>query len=142
MAAWAELLAAHRQLTSRLDAELRQRSGMTLDDYDILYQLRRAGRPLRMTELAATVLISRPSTTRVVDRLVRQGWLRRWHDGTDRRVVMVELTAAGRRAQSRAARVHLDGIARHVEVPLRGHDVPALAAALRALAVADGSSPG
>jgi hypothetical protein len=54
---------------------------------------------------------------------------------------MVELTAAGRRAQGRAARVHLDGIARHVEVPLRGHDVPALAAALRALAEGDGSGP-
>jgi DNA-binding MarR family transcriptional regulator len=136
--AWAGLLTAHRHLTFKLDGELRQRADMTLDDYDVLYQLRQARSPVRMSDLARMVVISRPSTTRVVDRLVERGWLRRWHDDDDRRVVMVELTDAGRHAQSRAARLHLDGIARYVEAPLCAHDVPALAAALRALAVGDG----
>ena len=131
---WTALLIAHRRLTARLDAELRAGAAMTLDEYDVLYQLRLARRPLRMSELAASVLISRPSTSRVADRLVERGWLERWHDGADRRVVLVRLTDEGKRAQSRAARLHLDGIARLIEAPLAGYDLDTLAASLRALA--------
>ncbi|CAN5147306.1 MarR family winged helix-turn-helix transcriptional regulator [soil metagenome] len=132
--AWTALLVAHRRLTNELDAELRRGAGMTLDDYDVLYQLRAADRALRMSELAGLVLVSRPSTTRLVDRLVERGWLRRWNDDVDRRVVRVELTDAGRQAQARAGRLHLDGITRLVEHPLAGHDVGSVAAALHALA--------
>jgi DNA-binding MarR family transcriptional regulator len=131
---WTALLMAHRRLTTALDAELRDSADMTLDEYDVLYQARLARRPLRMSELASGVLISRPSTSRVTDRLVSRGWLRRWHGSDDRRVVFVALTDEGKRAQSRAARVHLDGIARLIEAPLAGHDVAAVAAALSALA--------
>jgi DNA-binding MarR family transcriptional regulator len=131
---WTALLIAHRRLTTQLDAELRAAADMTLDDYDVLYQLRGAGRALRMSELAARVLISRPSTTRVADHLVRRGWLERRYDDADRRVVLVGLTREGRRAQARAARVHLDGIARLVESPLAGHELHCVSGALRALA--------
>ena len=133
VAAWAALLVAHRHLTSSLDAELRRDAGMGLDDYDILYQLRLAGAPLSMTELADRVLISRPTATRIVDRLVDRGWVDRDVDPDDRRVVRVALTSDGRRAQTKAARVHLDGLARFVDEPLAGHDVRSVAAALQAL---------
>jgi len=131
--AWTALLVAHRRCTGLLDAELQRSCGLGLDDYDVLHQLRHAGRPLRMTELAGRVLISRPSTTRVVDRLVARGWLRRTGDPDDRRVVLVELTPEGRRTHGRAARRHLDGIARLVGGPLAGHDLAATTAALEAL---------
>ena len=130
--AWAALLVAHRRLTRLLDDELRA-VGVSLDEYDVLLQVRRAGAPLRMTELAERALISRPTASRVVDRLVVKGWIRRWPDAHDRRVVLLELSEEGRRVQAGAARVHLDGIARLVEAPLAGHDVHALSAALRAL---------
>lgn len=129
---WAGLLAAHRHLTQILDDELRA-VGVTLDEYDVLLNVRTAGQPLRMAQLAERALISRPTASRVVDRMVGKGWVRRWSDDHDRRVVLLELTAEGRRTQARAARVHLDGIARLVEGPLAGHDAAAVAAALRAL---------
>jgi DNA-binding MarR family transcriptional regulator len=134
LALWTALLVAHRRLTAQLDAELRAATDMSLDEYDLLYQLRLAGRPLRMSELAANVLISRPSVSRVADRLVSRGWMERWHDDIDRRVVLVRLTDEGKRAQRRAGRLHLDGIARLIEAPLAGYDVVGLAAALEALA--------
>jgi DNA-binding MarR family transcriptional regulator len=134
MVAWSALLVAHRRITDRLDAELRQGVGIRLEDYDVLYQLRRAGEPLRMAQLAAHVLLSRPTASRVIDRLVAGGWVRRWQDQGDRRVILVELTPAGRRMQARAARTHLDGIARLVEQPLAGMDIAALLPALEALA--------
>lgn len=148
MEAWSALLAAHRRVTQRLDAELRA-VGVSLDEYDVLLNVRIAGQPLRMAQLAERALISRPTASRVVDRLVGKGWIRRWRDGQDRRVVLLELTAEGRRVQAGAARTHLDGIARIVEAPLAGHDLAALAGALRALShcgpsVEDhsGSAPG
>jgi DNA-binding MarR family transcriptional regulator len=131
---WTALLVAHRRLISRLDADLRAGAQMTLDDYDVLFQLRRGSRPMAMTEVADHVLISRASTTRVVDRLVERGWVDRWHDDQDRRRVLVRLTDDGRRAQAVAGRLHLKGIAQFVGIPLSGHDVKALTAALQALA--------
>ena len=106
---------------------------MSLDEYDVLFQLRRAGQPLAMSELADHVLISRASTTRLVDRLVGLGWVDRWHDDQDRRRVLVRLTEEGRRRQGAAGRLHLKGIARLVGIPLVGHDLRALTAALQAL---------
>ena len=137
LAVWTALLIAHRRLTTQLDADLRAGADMALDEYDVLYQTRRAGRPLRMSELASRVLISRPSTTRVVDHLVRRGFLAREHDDADRRVVLVGLTREGKRALARAGGLHLDGIARLVEAPLAGHEVGGVARALRALAGSD-----
>jgi DNA-binding MarR family transcriptional regulator len=132
--AWTALLVAHRRLTIRLDAELQRDAGTSLDEYDVLFLLRRARRPMPMTELAEHLLISRASTTRVVDRLVHRKWLDRWHDEEDRRRVFVGLTDEGRRAQASAGRVHLKSIADFVEAPLRGHDIRAITAALQALA--------
>jgi DNA-binding MarR family transcriptional regulator len=131
--AWAALLAAHRRLTQALDDELHP-VGLSLDEYDVLLQVRRSEQPLRMTQLAERALISRPTASRVVDRLVERGWVRRWRDATDGRVVLLALTEEGRRVHTAAARVHLDGIARLVQDPLTGSDVTALAGALHALA--------
>jgi DNA-binding MarR family transcriptional regulator len=133
LSAWTALLVAHRRLITQLDAQLRTGADMTLDEYDLLFQLRRGGHPLTMTELADQALVSRASTTRLVDRLVERGWVERRHDDQDRRRVMVQLTERGRRAQRVAGRLHLKGIAQLVGIPLAGHDVKALTAALRAL---------
>ena len=130
MRAWSALLVAHRRLTATLDVELRAGSDLTLDEYDVLHQLARAGEPIRMSELAGQVLISRPTTTRVVDRLVERGWVARLRDGSDRRVVRVALTDDGRAVLRAAARIHLDGIARLFEAPLTPARLHALGDAL------------
>lgn len=106
---------------------------MSLDEYDVLFQLKVAGSSLSMSELADHVLITRPTATRIVDRLVGRGWIDRRDDEVDRRIIRLELTAVGRAAQRRAGAVHLDGIARLVGAPLRHHDAGAVATALEAL---------
>ena len=134
MRAWSALLVAHRRLTAEMDRELRDRVGMDLDEYDVLHQLQRAGRPVRMGELAERVLITRPTVTRLVGRLVDQGLVERAQDAQDRRTVWVNLSGTGRARLAEAAVVHGDGIARLVGGPLREHDAPALAEALESLA--------
>ena len=132
MAAWSALLVAHRRLITELDEEL-SAHGLTLDEYDVLHQLQRAGGAARMSDLAQQVLISRATTTRVVDRLVERGWVERTRDDVDRRVVRVALSAEGRRELRRAARVHLDGIARRFEARLSPAQIEALGDALSVL---------
>ena len=48
--------------------------------------------------------------------------------------MLVRLTEEGRRRQRAAGRLHLKGIAQLVGIPLAGHDLRALTAALQALA--------
>src|ERR687888_196402 len=76
--AWQALLHAHHQVTRKLDAELREEHGLPLGAYDVLLRLARAPEQrLRMTELAEKVLLSPSGLTRVVDRLVADGLVRR-----------------------------------------------------------------
>jgi len=136
MRAWSALLVAHRRLTDELDAELRAGMDLSLDEFDLLHQIERAGAPLKMSELAAQVLISRPTMSRVVDRLVQSGWVDRRGDAVDRRVVRVTLTRQGRAVWRRAAQLHFDGVARHFEAPLTRGQIDAVADALEVLAAA------
>jgi DNA-binding MarR family transcriptional regulator len=112
--AWQALLHAHHHVTRKLDAELRQEHGLSFGDYDVLLRLARASEGcLRMTELADRVLLSPSGLTRVVDRLVKDGVVRRDRFEGDARVMLVGLTDDGRRLLRRAARTHLRGIREH-----------------------------
>jgi DNA-binding MarR family transcriptional regulator len=64
--------------------------------------------PLSMTVLAQRIDASLPAATGVVDRLERAGFVERLRDESDRRVVLVGLTAQGRHTF-----VHLDARMRH-----------------------------
>lgn len=131
--AWSALLVAHRRLTTAMDHELQAGASMSLDEYDVLYQLERAGTPVRMSALAQQVLITRPTVTRLVARLVDEGLVERSDDDDDRRAVLVSLSEEGRRRLARAAAVHGDGIARMVGEELAGAQLDQLAAALESI---------
>ncbi len=112
--AWQALLHAHQQVTRTLDAELRAEHGISMADYDVLLRLARAPeRTLRMTELAERVMMSPSGLTRVVDRLVEAGLVRRDRVEKDARVMLACLTDQGRQVLRRAAKTHLRGIRDH-----------------------------
>ncbi len=112
--AWQALLHAHQQVTRTLDAELRSEHGISLADYDVLLRLARApDRTLRMTDLAERVMMSPSGLTRVVDRLVKSGMVRRDRVEEDARVMLARLTDEGRHVLRRAAKSHLRGIREH-----------------------------
>src|SRR3989442_7462669 len=75
--AWGSLLRAHATLMRRLDTDLERETGLALADFDVLAQLAKANRELRITELAERALISRSGMTRRVARLVDEGLVRR-----------------------------------------------------------------
>jgi DNA-binding MarR family transcriptional regulator len=107
------MLRAHAELTRALDAELTREHDLPLSSYEVLLFLGDSdeGR-MRMSELADSVLLSRSGLTRLVDRLERQGLLRRERCASDARGLFAEITDEGRAAFAEARKTHLDGVRR------------------------------
>jgi DNA-binding MarR family transcriptional regulator len=96
LAAWRTLLNAHAAVTTQVEAALAAADLPPLAWYDALWPLYRADRRrLRMGALARDVMLSRTGLTRLVDRLEREGLVRREAAPEDRRGSYVVLTAAG-----------------------------------------------
>jgi len=113
LGAWRGMLRTHAELTRALDAELTRAHDMPLSSYEVLLFLNDSeeGR-MRMSELADSVLLSRSGLTRLVDRLERQGLLRRERCTSDARGLFAEITDEGRGVFARARKTHLDGVRR------------------------------
>ena len=105
------MLRAHAALTKELDAELAREHNLPLSSYEVLLYLADApdGR-MRMAELAESVLLSRSGLTRLVDRLEREGLLKRERCESDARGYFAQITPKGRRLFDAARRTHLDGV--------------------------------
>lgn len=131
--AWELLVRFHRRATGAMDASLRDRFGLSLDDYDVLHQLRLAGEPLRMTELAERLLVANSSCNRLVGRLVERGLVERQPGPTDRRQVLVGLTSDGRRLHRRMAATHTRDINRLMIGRMTTGERAAMEATLRRL---------
>jgi DNA-binding MarR family transcriptional regulator len=95
----AELAADIRLLVGRLARRLRQAAtaGLTPSQLSALASVDRHG-PLQLGDLARVESVAPPTLTRAVARLEDQGLVRRSADPADGRVVLVTVTAAGRRA--------------------------------------------
>lgn len=96
LAAWRALLGAHARVTTDVEVALAAAGLPPLTWYDVLLPLYRApGRRLRMGALANETTLSRTGLTRLVDRIERDGLLRRDSVAEDRRGSYVVLTPAG-----------------------------------------------
>lgn len=109
--AWVGLLFVHSRLLRQIDARLEKADVISLDVYDLLLMLEESpkGR-LRMSELAERVLISRSGMTRFVDRLEKDGLLKREPDAKDRRSMYAVVTKKGLKERERAWPVYSKAI--------------------------------
>jgi len=140
LAVWREFLETHAVVVGVLEAELDAERDLPLVWYDVLVSLAEApDRQLRMQDLAARVLFSRSGLTRLLDRMVAAGLVRRERCDDDRRGTFAVLTAAGARRLKEASGVHLRGVREHFDRHLTDTDVRALHHALRK--VLDGEAP-
>ena len=109
--AWRGMLRTHAVLTKALDAELDAAHGLPLSSYEVLMHLADAdGQRMRMSDLAAMVILSRSGLTRLVDRLEREGLIARESCPSDARGSYATLTTAGRRKLDAARATHLAGV--------------------------------
>ena len=83
-------------LENRLARLLRQYD-LTPSQYNAMRIMRGEGEPMPCLEVAERMIQVAPAITRVVDQLVGRGLIDKQQSNQDRRVFLVELTAAGRR---------------------------------------------
>ncbi|BCM89481.1 hypothetical protein IAD21_01327 [Abditibacteriota bacterium] len=100
--AWGALLLSHAHWTARIEKRLGELGALSLEAYDVLLILSYApnGR-LKMGELYDAVTLSRSGLTRLVDRLERDGLVRREVCPNDRRSFEAILTDEGEAARAR-----------------------------------------
>jgi len=126
------LLGTAGAVAARLDAAVRP-LGLSLAKAGVLRLLAQAKQPLLLHELAEHEGCVRSNITQLVDRLEKDGLVRRRGDATDHRRVRAVLTPAGRQAYARAMRA-LTQEQRAILSALGVEDAAQLRSALQALA--------
>jgi DNA-binding MarR family transcriptional regulator len=92
---WIRLLGVTRMAESDLREFLRLQHQTTLPRFDVMAALYRRREGVTMSELSRMLLVSNGNATTVVDRLEKDGLVRRTPSEVDRRTVYVALTPEG-----------------------------------------------
>lgn len=96
MAVIANVWRAAQAARARLEREVLRPRGISWGGFSLLFNLWVSGRPMETRALAASMSCARPSVSSLCGTLERDGLVQRRADATDRRLVRVGLTAAGR----------------------------------------------
>lgn len=135
MAIFRGFLEASSRITTQLSDALKERSGLTMDDYEVLVHLSEAEPPrLRMTELSRRLLHSQSRVTQRVDRLSARGLVARESDPSDGRGTYAVLTADGLAVLREAAPGHVRDVRRVLIDLIEPNERVALAEVLPRLA--------
>jgi DNA-binding MarR family transcriptional regulator len=138
--AWESLFRAQVTVLRELNREF-PTDELSFNEYDVLFNLtKHEGRQLRIRDLNKHLLLTQPSVSRMVDRLVARGLVTKKSDPGDGRGTFVCLTDAGYSLFRKVAVVHAESIAQHVGTALTTDQLRALTTltdALRASVTGD-----
>ncbi len=126
--AWLYLQQGVQAVEEALSATMEEHCGCTLSEHAALYRLKTAAdQRLSMAELAELLAISPSGVTRLVDRLVRRGWVTRVQLPGNRRTVCATLTDEGlRMLQGTTMVVYWQAVHSHFESTLDADDIAAV----------------
>ncbi|MFC5433597.1 MarR family winged helix-turn-helix transcriptional regulator [Microbacterium suwonense] len=109
--AWESLFRAQHELFTEMVGDF-DGSGLAQGEYDVLLTVVRSrGMTARLRDITANMLISQPSVSRLVDRMVARGLITKAVDPDDGRGAVITATDAGASAFRRVATVHGRSIA-------------------------------
>ena len=118
VSAWESLFRAQVAVLRQLSREFPS-ADISFNEYDVLFNLsRQDGRRLRIRDLSRHLLLTQPSVSRMVDRLVAKGLVTKESDPGDGRGTFVCLSDAGFALFRRVAVAHSESIDRHVGTAL------------------------
>ncbi|SEE73464.1 MarR family winged helix-turn-helix transcriptional regulator [Ruania alba] len=126
-AAWSGFLYTHDRLWRAMEERLAP-LGVSMAEYSVLALLAEAGPAgMRMSDLAARRLMSKPGFSRLADRLEGRGLIERRRSATDGRSFDALLTRDGRALLRRAWRQHRADLDELFFAHLEGDELRALA---------------
>ncbi|PCI47481.1 MAG: MarR family transcriptional regulator [Alphaproteobacteria bacterium] len=93
---WIRLITNSNIIEKEIRNLFRSEFGVTLPRFDLMSALYREQGGLTMGELSRRMLVSNGNVTGIVERLKKEGLVKRWVLPTDRRIYSVGLTPKGR----------------------------------------------
>lgn len=146
---WLRMLTCCNLIESEIRSRLRTEFDTTLPRFDLMAQLQRAPKGMKMGELSRHMMVTNGNITGITDQLEKEGLVVRTKVETDRRSSVLKLTPQGKRTFARMARAHeswvtgmLDDLpeaSRHAMYKALG-ELKLQVVAHRALAQRDGAS--
>ncbi|MCW4456758.1 MarR family winged helix-turn-helix transcriptional regulator [Microbacterium sp. MPKO10] len=124
--AWESLFRAQVQVMRVLNDEFPTHS-ISINEYDILFNLSlEPEHSARLRLLNSRVLLSQPSVSRMVDRLVERGYVEKVQDASDGRGTIVHMTDAGYREFRSIAVKHMASITNVMQAALTDDELTQL----------------
>lgn len=109
--AWESLFRAQHELFTEMNADF-DHGDIGQAEYDVLLTVTRSpGMSARLRDVTANMLISQPSVSRLIDRMVSRGLVSKCPDPEDGRGALIKATDAGARTFRALATVHGRSIA-------------------------------
>jgi DNA-binding MarR family transcriptional regulator len=116
IAAWESLFRAQHEVLSEISDDFGD-DDLTQAEYDVMLTVARGEQnAARLRDVTANMLISQPSVSRLVDRMVSRGLITKCPDPDDGRGALVRATDAGLSAFRRIATRHGQSIAERMSV--------------------------
>ncbi|QDZ16038.1 MarR family winged helix-turn-helix transcriptional regulator [Humibacter ginsenosidimutans] len=129
ISAWESLFRAQVTVMRTLSNEFPRDAEISLTEYDVLFTIsKQEGRSIRMRDLRTQVLLTQPSVSRLVDRLVERGLVSKCPEPDDARGSLVRLTDEGYELYRRCAVQHGRSIIDHVGNALSAEELAQLQA--------------
>jgi DNA-binding MarR family transcriptional regulator len=127
VSAWESLFRAQVAVMRTLAAEFPTKD-ISFNEYDVLFNLsRQPDRELRMRDLNKHVLLTQPSVSRLIDRLVARGLVSKCPEPSDARGTVIRLTDDGYDMFRRVAVEHMKTITERVGGRLDAEELEQLA---------------
>ncbi|MCP2032467.1 DNA-binding MarR family transcriptional regulator [Okibacterium sp. HSC-33S16] len=138
VSAWESLFRAQVGVLRVLGTEFPTKE-MSLNEYDVLFNLSlQPERRARLRDINQLVLLSQPSVSRLIDRLVARGLVSKHPDPNDKRGTIVAITDAGFAKYRDVARTHMATITELMGSALTDEELGQLKQLTSKLRVPDG----
>ncbi|SUV85762.1 marR family transcriptional regulator [Bordetella pertussis] len=103
---WLRMLTCCNLIESEIRSRLRTEFDTTLPRFDLMAQLQRAPKGMKMGELSRHMMVTNGNITGITDQLEKEGLVVRTKVESDRRSSVLKLTPQGKRTFARMARAH------------------------------------
>lgn len=103
---WLRLLTCANLVEAEIRGRLRTEFDTTLPRFDLMAQLQRAPKGMKMGELSRHMMVTNGNITGITDQLEKEGLVMRTKVESDRRSSLIKLTPQGRKTFARMARAH------------------------------------
>lgn len=103
---WLRLLTCTQLIEKQVRIGLRDEFNTTLPRFDLMAQLERASKGMKMTELSKRMMVTSGNITPVTDQLVNEGLVERHSVEGDRRAWLIRLSPSGRILFKKMAKRH------------------------------------